>query len=331
VSAQAEGTKLNPIWPMKSVDLKDLSEIQHLLDDGTVFGEVKYDGRRGIATKDAVDGVNLYSSSLKCQTGKLPHVEGVLEFLADGTMLDFEYVVFKDGKQDWIGDYLIHIPNFTYTAKMMGCKSRSAVAHREQEFDAKVSIVIFDIPFYKGEDLRGKPWSHRRLILEGLLVDEEGRWGTEHVQISPLITPNPENLTKLAEMDAEGIMLKHRDGLYLEGDRKWDTWWKHKFRMDHDVVITGFNRARDGSKYEGRAIGSVRYGQYRDGQLVERGQFAGMDDGLREQMYRFPDVFIGKVVTINAFDPVPGKEGLRMPQFKEFRDDKRPLECTWDN
>lgn len=314
-------------WPMKSCEIHSLDDLANL--DVVPKAELKYDGRRGQVLIGDDRTVRTFSSSLKEQTSKLPQFDCLGQVLPPGTVLDCEYVVFKDGKWATLSDGSVHqIPNFTYTARMMGCKTRSKVVERESEIGAKVSIVIFDILFWNGIPVMHMKWSGRRVHLENMLLDESGKWGTEHIRLSPLIPYDAESIAALAAAGAEGIMLKG-DGPWIEGKRPWGSYFKLKFRHDHDVVITGFTYGA--GKYEGRAVGSVWFGQWRDGALETRGKCAGMEDWLREDMFKYPDRYLGQVMTVNVFDPVPGSESFRMPQFKELRDDKISKECTWDD
>ncbi len=335
----------SPRWPMKAEETKDLSS----LDMKKYKAELKYDGRRGIIVIGGEGNVDFYSSTLKHQGDKLPHLgEQLLRMFGPGTILDCEYVVFKDGQSVELDGQEVWVPNFTYTAKMMGRKTRDRVIELEDEIGVKTSIVVFDIMQMGDLDLTQLTWLDRRIVLEKV----DG-WG-EHVLLSQLIEVNDENLEKLASIGAEGLMLKYIYGKWHEGKRSWD-WIKFKFLSDWDVIIVGFTNARDGSKYEGRAVGAIWYGQWVEcGKLQfdiaklnggkptlrkndkfyileTRGKCAGVDDKLREDMYRSPNNYIGKVITVKSFAPVPGSHKPRMPQLKEFRDDKDSSECIWSN
>jgi ATP-dependent DNA ligase len=75
-------------------------------------------------------------------------------------------------------------------------------------------------------------------------------------------------------------------------------------------------------------IGAVRVGQYADGKLVEIGQASGMTDADRALMSKYPERYIGKVVTIKGMERL--KSGaIRHPQFGGMRSDKKPTECIY--
>ncbi len=326
---------IEPMWPMSAGTLGSLNDI----DPANYSAELKYDGRRGQIVRTE-DGVDIYSRSLKSQNGKCPSLEEAFMYLKPGTILDGEFVVFKDGKKGLVGgSEVVHIPNFTFTANVMGSSkvypdgSHRAV-HTQDYLGCKVSFVVFDVMIDAGEDVTWERYYQRRdrmkKIVNDLWNDINDRNISKYIEISWLLPIGQDTLDDLAALDAEGIMIKRNDGIYHVGNRHSD-WLKLKFKIDHDVVITGFTEAREGSKYDGRAIGAVWFGQYReDGELIVRGKCGGMVDEIREDMYLNPDQYIGKVMTIKTYDPVPGSESFRMPQFKEFRDDKEANTCTWD-
>jgi ATP-dependent DNA ligase len=76
-------------------------------------------------------------------------------------------------------------------------------------------------------------------------------------------------------------------------------------------------------------IGAIRYGMYRDGQLIELGQTSGMSEAVREELTTNGDSYIGTVMEVEAFEQLPSG-AFRHPRFMRFRDDKRPEECTWE-
>lgn len=133
----------------------------------------------------------------------------------------------------------------------------------------------------------------------------------------------------------EGIILKHAGSTYTEEK----LWVKVKKEETEDVVIMGYDDAKAEStkvtgvtsvtKYAKKGwIGAVRFGQYRDGKLVDCGKCSGMDDKLREELSLNGGKYIGTVVEILANErEETGK--FRHPRWVGFREDKNPKDCVW--
>lgn len=77
-------------------------------------------------------------------------------------------------------------------------------------------------------------------------------------------------------------------------------------------------------------IGAIKFGEYENGVLVERGAVSGLTEELRAQISANPESYIGKVMELDAMQRTKDK-ALRQPVFKRFRDDKLPEECQYEN
>jgi ATP-dependent DNA ligase len=77
-------------------------------------------------------------------------------------------------------------------------------------------------------------------------------------------------------------------------------------------------------------IGGIKFAEYENGKLVERGTCSGMTESLREELSVNPDKYIGKVIEIDAMERTKDK-ALRQPVFVRFRSDKLPEECRYED
>ncbi len=147
----------------------------------------------------------------------------------------------------------------------------------------------------------------------------------------------------------EGIMLKHRDGIYYPGKRK-SAWLKVKRQETYDWVVTGFTDAEElndkgeRTKFAG-LVGAVKYGGYRrvgegrepippnwtDLDVETIGQCSGMDNATRQNMTDNPDLWLGKVIEISGQQADPETHVIRHPSFVRVRDDKDRMECIIEN
>jgi ATP-dependent DNA ligase len=78
-------------------------------------------------------------------------------------------------------------------------------------------------------------------------------------------------------------------------------------------------------------IGSIKFGEYENDVLVERGNISGMDESLRAEISANPESYIGKVVEVDGMERIKKTKAIRQPVFKRFRDDKLPEECIYEN
>jgi hypothetical protein len=227
------------------------------------------------------------------KTDRLPHLSGFQTVLAPdvqraapvdliGTVLDGEIIVDKPGARSKDVTSIIGSP----AADSMKGKKLHPGAITKQRERGWLVYVVFDIPFYKGEDLRKLPLVRRRRFLRQAIEE----WGNPYVRIVPnstLLGVKPERMVLdiwAREQPGEGIILKDLNSEY--GDEK--AWVKVKREFTSDVIITGYDdpepvtekietyvdtdgikrkRVLEVSKSRLAAngwIGAVRFGQYKE-------------------------------------------------------------------
>ena len=313
------------VWPMLSHELKSLEgiDVGGIQTETELMVELKYDGHRGQAVISDGD-VKFYSRGAKDKTDRVPHLVGPLSKLPSGTVLDGEFVAFKDCAIFERDSYYIEIPPRKYTASIMGSKAERALYLQHEEYQVMITFVIFDVIAWGEEDwtVRDQQARRQKLVKEVQHLDP-------YIKLSPLVDLDWED--EFRSLGAEGFMIKNPHERDRCGDRHWG-WLKYKFEYDSDCVVTGFNPGQ--GKYHD-TIGSIKFGQYKNGNLHDRGQCSGMTDEIRYSILSSTEDnrsdFIGKVIKV-SHKGVAGKNkfGLNHPQFVEFRDDKDPWECTWD-
>lgn len=79
---------------------------------------------------------------------------------------------------------------------------------------AALRLVVFDVPFLAGVDLRGEPWEARRERLE-LLAEAF----TYPFELSPVVEPSRALALDMESGELEGIVLKDRQSRYRGGSR----------------------------------------------------------------------------------------------------------------
>lgn len=248
--------------------------------------EPKYDGHRHIAT--VTDGkVRMFARSGVEKTGKLPLVEAALSRLPDCVL---------DGE-------VIAPTGWGRVQEILGAQSRTAT---------DLSFVVFDVLEVMGTDVRSRPQTERREMLELIVKHFED---DDPITISPQLPFSEETVNEYISAGWEGMIAKRPNASYQSGKRSPD-WVKFKNVETEDVVVIGTTEGK--GKFQG-LIGALIFAQ--DG--VEKGQCSGMDDATRIKFSKMRDegTLNGLVIEVAHMGVMP-TGGWRHPQFKRIRRDK---------
>lgn len=254
------------------------------------------------------------------KTGQLPHLWRMLHSFT-GTVLDGELIMpverIKDGKTN-TDSYL------TSTIATVNSSPKRAI--ELQEKFGYCRYFVFDMLYYRGQDIRQYPYSYR--YAELTLLRET--LPTSFIKMPTRCCTNFTTFRKrLIAGGGEGIMLKHLNGLYEGGkySKYMLKWKKHK---DMDCFITGFVPGEN--EFSG-LVGSllvsiihdekaIEVGAVQPGSLDFRRSISLGDGSLRDDMY-------GKVLEVTYLCKT--KNGrLRHAAIGEkgFRTDKTCWDCT---
>lgn len=271
--------------------------------------EPKLDGIR-LLVGVTEDGVRMHARSGN-RKGGLTKIEAELEqVLPAGTWIDAEAVAFNDdGSQNWGG-----------AQSVLGSGIEKATAGQDP-----IRLVVFDILAYDGQDARSLPASQRRELLETIFADNEEMFS--RVQLIAQFEATQEVHDAIVAAGYEGTMIKDGTAPYMSGKRGW-AWTKIKLVETVDTVVIGYKEGK--GKFTGQ-VGAIVFGQYHNGQLIERGACSGMTDAQRADITRRQDEFLGTVMEISfrtsMTDKKTGLPNYRHPQFERFRWDKQPEAC----
>lgn len=304
---------------------KSADELKISLGDAADWqAEWKWDGIRAQLIKR--DGkIFIWSRGEDLATDKFPELHPFLNALPDGTVIDGELLSFQNG---------LPMP-FNILQTRIGRKNLSKKILEE----SPVAVIAYDCLEYKGEDIRYKTQSERRVILEEL---QAATPYPELLRISPLITFSSwDELATVREqsraMIAEGIMLKRKSAMYQVGRRRGD-WWKWKIDpLSIDAVMI---YAQKGHGRRADLYTDYTFAVWDGDKLVP---FAKAYSGLTDQEINKVDHFV-KRNTLEKFGPVRtvkpelvfeiGFEGinrstrhksgiaLRFPRILRWRQDK---------
>lgn len=253
--------------------------------------EWKWDGIRGQLVKRAGQ-LWVWSRGEELVTDRFPELAALAQALPDGTVIDGEIVVWKDGR----------IQPFSLLQQRIGRRTLGARILAQ----APVAMLAYDLLEWQGTDWRQQPQAARRAQLE-LLVDACRH---ETLKLSPLLSgADWQDLARQREasrsLGVEGMMLKRRDAHYGVGRTKdVGVWWKWKidpYSVDAVLVYAQRGHGRRASLYTDFTF-AVWDGEpgAEERKLVP---FAKAYSGLTDEEMRQVDAIIRKT-TIEKFGPV---------------------------
>ncbi len=311
--------------------------------------EWKYDGIRAQLVRRGGD-CWVWTRGEELVTERYPELQALAVTLPDGTVLDGELLVWREGED--------RPAPFALLQKRIGrlAPTKKILA------DAPVRFVAYDILEHAGADLRAVPQHARRARLEAVCA------GTP-VRTSPLVAaPDWDAYAALRrqsrERAVEGFMLKHRDARYGSGRTKVDgTWWKWKiepYTVDSvlvyaqaghgrranvytDYTFAVWNRAPTSDSEVQDVLDAIRRREPAREGALQLVPFAKAYSGLSDEEFQAVDRTIRRT-TVDKFGPVRsvvpslvfelGFEGIqrstrhksgvatRFPRMLRLRDDK---------
>ena len=288
---------------------QSVEQMQEALGDVSHWqAEWKYDGIRAQIVKRA-GAVHVWSRGEELMNGRFPEIELLAAQLPDGTVLDGEILVIKDGQPQAFNLLQQRIGRKTITKKVLA--------------DVPVGFMAYDLLEIERQDIRSQPQHARRSQLEALLAHQQD-W-----LISPLV--QAVDWQRLAEQRSqsrargvEGLMLKNKDSAYGQGRTKADgAWWKWKIdpltvdcvliyaQAGHgrrasvytDYTFAVWNRApRDAAEAQ-LVLDAIEKREPAKPEALQLVAFAKAYSGLTDEEFKQIDTIIRKT-TLEKFGPV---------------------------
>ena len=232
--------------------------------------EWKWDGIRAQLIRRA-GAVHLWSRGEELITHRFPEIAAAASHLPNGSVLDGEVLAFREGRP---------MP-FSALQQRIGRQKQVAQLARA----VPVVFMSYDVLELAGEDVRPRPLSERRVMLEALLGPPRGGDETQTggvLRVSPTVSAASwEDLAKLREdsraRGVEGMMIKRLDSQYGVGRKRGD-WWKWKidpFSVDAVLIY-----AQPGSGRRASLLTDYTFGVWHEGELVP---FAKAYSGLSNE------------------------------------------------
>jgi len=264
-----EKIKLKPGKPVKVMlfpKAKGVEDAFRIIGRPAAF-EYKYDGFRIMINKEKNGKVKIFTRRLEEVTKQFPEIAEYVEehVSGDSFILDAEAVGF-DSKTKKYTDF---------QAISQRIRRKYDIAKLRDELP--IELAVFDIIFYNGDSLIGKPFIERRKLIEQIVREEE--W--KIVLAKQIITSDEVEVEKFYEAaladNQEGLMGKSLDAPYKPGARIGHAVKLKPEDKDFDLVITG---AEWGTGKRAGWLTSFDVACRDDGELLALGK---VSTGLKEK------------------------------------------------
>ena len=286
--------------------------------------EIKWDGVRAISFIED-NHVRMFSRTGKRCDQQYPELMVLPHFLRASTaIVDGEIAVLDENGRS----------SFSLIQPRISVGDPNSIAHLARS--TPVTMMLFDLLYLDGYDLRGVALAERKKLLEEIFAP------SDHIRVSDTFAADGAAMMEAARAHGlEGIVAKRRDSKYH--GRRSSEWLKIKVETREDFVIGGFTHG------ERDYFSSLVLGCYQGGKLIHVGQvgtgfndktlreiysrleplilkkspFAGAVKALRNVTFVKPEL----VAEIKYLEVTP--DGLlRAPVFVALRHDKDPKECV---
>ncbi|HET6981487.1 MAG TPA: ATP-dependent DNA ligase [Myxococcaceae bacterium] len=248
--------------------------------------EWKWDGIRGQLIRRG-GKVFLWSRGEELITERFPEVVEAGETLPEGTVLDGEVLAYGEDRPLPFALLQTRIGRQTLTPKILA--------------QAPAAFMAYDLLEHEGKDLRERPLSQRRALLETLLAARHRRFFVSEVLADGDWQALARRRLEARERKVEGLMLKRLDSPYRTGRRRGD-WWKWKidpFQVDAVLLY-----AHPGNGRRANLFTDYTFAVWDEGQLVP---VAKAYSGLSDEEIRQLDGWV-RAHTRERFGPVRAVE-----------------------
>ena len=269
-----EGTNINPdnskpypfclAYPLEK-------EIESLGEISDWQFEYKWDGIRGQLIKRNNE-IFIWSRGEELVTAQFPELKEALEQIEGNFVIDGEILAVKEQE----------VLNFNELQKRL---NRKNITKKMME-EIPVQVFAYDILELESVDLREKPLSERRKILEDLFHRNQ----ISKMSLSEIIKVNDyDELKKIREksreINSEGLMLKQKNSIYHSGRKKGD-WWKWK--VDPLTIDAVLIYAQKGSGRRSSYYTDYTFAVKNDDKLVSIAKaYSGLTDKEIMEVSRF--------------------------------------------
>jgi len=228
--------------------LASLEDVE--LDDPSLVYEPKYDGIRAIVEIGAGGNpVRLWSRLGNEKTAQFPEVVEAVRHWGrtrrEPVILDGEIVALNE-KGEPVG--FQNLQGRIHLKEVGGRRSRTSSTSSDSR--PTVALIAFDILREGHTDLRDRPLTERRALLDRILK----KTGSPILRISEQSVGDGHGMYARAKAEGwEGLIAKRSASRYLSGKRSSD-WRKLKIQQEQEFVIGGWTEPRQSRTYFGALL-----------------------------------------------------------------------------
>jgi ATP-dependent DNA ligase len=301
---------LGPISPMKLKKLKNPDDILEKYDDSDIIIQIKLDGFKTQAIKDAKGNVKVYTRRGEEFTENVPELIKDLDGkLSKGAFVLGEFVwEDKSGKQS-ISDIQTVV------------SSAPEKAHEKLKGTGKAIFYVYDLLWENNKDITKKSYTHRYDRLKKLV----GK-GTASIKVVDNYSYSEKDkaINDALKVNAEGIVLKPKDSVYKYGPKgsteQHGEWAKFKpgaKAKTDEVILNKYEKAEEKLVFP-------MY-QYKGKELFEVGKISGMSKEDEAKIKK--EIDDGKEIVVEVtFQEITPAGKFRHVGWSRFRPDKPPKE-----
>ncbi|NLI69984.1 MAG: hypothetical protein GX364_03830 [Firmicutes bacterium] len=251
--------------------------------------QIKWDGVRILAFVTA-DGVRLQNRGGGERTRQYPEFQILKEVVGSGeALIDGEAVALEAG-----------YPRFSRIMERDSLQHENRIKRLSRH--RPCTYCIFDLLFWRGEDLTGFPLNHRQDVLNeafGSLQGEPTVYLNENYEDGELL------FQQVSDRNLEGIVAKDIHSPYLIG-RKSSSWRKVKPRRRQLSVVVGL-------AFRGGLVSSLLLGAYHDGELRYIGRAgSGLNTEMARELRKAGEI-LGVPEPLFVNPPCPGEVAWLRP------------------
>lgn len=148
--------------------------------------------------------------------------------------------------------------------------------------------VLYDIPRYKGENIKNKPYKERRVYLEEVFVAWQKEFPNAELLIlnDSITTEKRQFFEQCVESGLEGCVTKWIEGIYKEGPTRTHEQYKIKRQTEVDAVVSGFVPPKSGRLVKEGLVGGLTFSakDRTDGQWYRVASVSNLDWDFRREI-----------------------------------------------
>ncbi len=247
-------------------------ELQDLGEPEDWQVEYKWDGIRGQIVKRN-DEIFIWSRGEELVTSQFPELVQAMAVFTDDFVIDGEILALKDNAVLLFNDLQKRLNRKNVSKKMLE--------------EIPVGFYVYDLMEWNGDDVREKPLSYRRDLLETLFMHKDK---SNDTILSEVLSYDKWSelgafRERAREFNSEGLMLKHKHSPYHTGRKKGD-WWKWKvdpLTIDAVMIYAQKGSGRRSSKYTDYTFAVKKD----DGLVTVAKAYSGLTDKEITEISRF--------------------------------------------